>query len=236
MMTIFKCINHSFRFLALLFVTIGSSQEIEKSIFIVGNTWDTSNTQVLSQIVKDSEPVQNSILMVLGNASPKKGFKNSLEQQLKLIKGFKKDAIFIPGNHEWFENGYKGVQKIEKYIQKNSKARFYPDEGEPIKKYDISDNIVLITVDSQWFLEDWNDHVYINEASEIQNRTLFFLEFENQIKKAQGKIKIVAIHHPIETYTKQGLIGNTAGPTVQDYQNKQYRGLRNRLKTIARKN
>ena len=236
MMTILKYINHSLRFLALLFVTIGSSQEIEKSIFIVGNTWDTTNTQVLSQIAKDSETAQNPILMVLGNASPKKGFKNSLEQQLKLIEGFKKDAIFIPGNHEWFENGYKGVKNIEKYIQKNSKAKFYPDEGEPIKKHDISDNIVLISVDSQWFLEDWNKHIYLNEASEIQNRTLFFLEFENLIKKAQGKIKIVAIHHPIETYTKQGLIGNTAGPTVQDYQNKQYRTLRNRLKTIARQN
>lgn len=235
-MTNYKYINYSFRFLALLFATLGFSQEIEKSIFITANTGDTQNTWVLSQIAEDAETAQNPMLLVLGNAVPKESFKKVIGQQLQILKALKKEIVLIPGNNEWNENGFKGVRDIEKYIQKNSKAKFYPNDGEPIKKIDISENIVLITIDSQWFLEDWNQHVYINEASDIQNRSLFFLEFENLIKKAQGKIKIVAIHHPIETLTKQGLLRNTAAPSVQDYQNKQYKALRKRLKTIARLN
>ena len=218
----------------LLFGTIVYAQEIEKSIFITGNTWNTSNTEVLSQIALDAKSLQNPMLLILGNAVPEKEFKNSIDKQLQLIKDFKKEAIFVVGNQEWSEVGHKRVKDIEKYIQKNSKAKFYPDDSEPIKHNALGENVVLITVDSQWFLEDWNQDSYINEESEIQNRTLFFLEFENQIKKAQGKIILVAIHHPIETNTKQGLWANTGGFAEGDFQNKQYRKLRSRLKTIAR--
>ncbi|PWL38700.1 metallophosphatase [Flagellimonas aquimarina] len=210
------------------------AQQVEHSIFITANTSDVAKNQVLAQIVKDAQTLQNPTLLLLGNATAKENFQRSLNSQLEVIKGFGKDAIFTPGENEWYENGYQSVQKIEKHIQKNSKAKFHPDNGEPIKKYDLSENVVLITIDSQWFLEDWDNQIYINEKSEIKNRTLFFLEFENQIKKAQGKIKLIAIHHPIDTYSKQGLIRNTAGPSIQDFQNRQYRTLRRRLKTVAR--
>ena len=232
-----KNFNFSFFSLCLLaFLSAGlvSSQEIERSIFITGNTSDVTKNQVLAQIATDAKSAQDPILLILGNAAPENKFESSLDQQLQLIKGFKKDAIFIAGSQEWSGDGYKRVKAIEKYIQKNSKAKFFPDDGEPIKTHDLGPNIVLITLDSRWFLEDWNDHVYINQDSEIQNRNLFFLEFQNQIKKAQGKLIFVAIHHPIETNTKQGLWRNTGGFATDDFQNKQYRQLRKRLKTIAR--
>ena len=223
-----------FLLFAFLSSSAVSSQEIERAIFITGNTSDTNNTEVLSQIALEAESSQNAMLLLLGNAAPENKFKPSLEKQLQLIKKFKKEAIFIVGNQEWSEGGHKRVKNIEKYIRKNSKAKFYPDDNKPLKRHDLGENMVLITVDSQWFLEDWNDHVYINERSEIQNRTLFFLEFENLIKKSQGKIIFVALHHPIETNTKQGLWANIGGFSTNDFQNKQYRKLRGRLKTIAR--
>ena len=220
----------------LTFLSSGtlSSQEIERSIFITANTSDVTKSQVLRRIVSEAKSVENPMLLLLGNAAPEAKFKASLEKQLQLVKAFKKEVIFIAGTQEWSGDGHKRVKNIEKYIQKNSKAKFYPDDSAPLKAHDLGKNIVLITLDSQWFLEDWNDHVYINEESEIQNRTLFFLEFENQIKKAQGKIIFVAVHHPIATNTKQGLWGNIGGFSTNDFQNTQYRKLRNRLKTIAR--
>ena len=224
-------------FIALLMVcSFAVAQKLETSIFITANTGNAQNTEVLSQIAKDAKAADNPMLLMLGNSAPESNFKNSIDQQLKIASGLKNDVIFIPGPNEWEENGYRGVETIEKYIKKNSDAKFYPHGGEPIRKRDISDNIVLITIDSQWFLEDWDKQTYINEGSDIQNRTLFFLEFENQIKKAQGKIKIIAIHHPIETLTKQGLIKNTAAPSSQDFRSNQYKHLRRRLKTIARLN
>ena len=219
--------------LAFGFCPTGYAQEVEKSIFITANTWDASNTEVLSQIIKDSKSAQNPTLLILGNATPKTDFQNSLKKQLSVVKELGKHVIFMPGNQEWDEKGHRGVSDIEKYVKKNSKAKFYPEDTEPIMHKDLGENTVLITVDSQWFLEDWNKDTYINDDTEIQNRTLFFLEFENRIKKAQGKIILVAIHHPIETKTRQGFFSNIGGFSNQDFQNKQFRTLRNRLKTIA---
>jgi len=195
----------------LLFVGVTYAQQIEKSIYITANTWDINNTNVLSKIADDSKSSTNPTLLLLGNTTPKEAYKNAIDKQLNLINLFQKNAIIIPGHHEWSKNGHKGVKSIEKYIEKNSKAKFYPNNSEPIKHTDIGEHIILLTLDSQWFLEDWNRDTYINDDTPIQNRNLFFLEFENRIKKAQGKIVLVAIHHPIETNTKQGFLANTGG-------------------------
>ncbi len=212
-------------------------QKIEKSIYLIGNTGSIDNTDVLSEIINASKKADNSMLLLLGNSvnsnNSSKDFKNNINPQLDKLSLFSGESVFIPGKNEWLINGHKGIQSIEKYIQKNSNSKFYPDASEATKHKNISENIVLITVDSQWFLEDWNKDTYINDDSEIKNRTLFFLEFENRIKKAYGKIILVALHHPIETNTRQGLLSNTGGINEQDFQNKEYRKLRNRLKTIA---
>jgi hypothetical protein len=51
-----------------------------------------------------------------------------------------------------------------------------------------NDNLRLITVDSQWFLEDWNKTPTINDDCSIKSREAFFEElesvFEKQIKQS----------------------------------------------------
>jgi hypothetical protein len=233
-----------FSFYNLLF-----SQELEeangifekkpiKSIFITGNTGGTNDQYILDLIVKDAEKCKDPTLLILGNSIPKKSIKvtsvkNSMRKQLEIISKLKDNAIYTPGNNEWATNGQKGVRDLEKFIEKNSKAKFYPGNGDPISKKDLTDKVMLITVDSQWYLENWNKNTYINDDSEIKSRSQFFLEFEDFLKK-ENKIKIVAIHHPMNTQSKQGLIANTGGFSSQDFQNQQYRSLRKRLMTVAR--
>lgn len=217
----------------------GISQEITTSIFVTGNTGEAQDQHVLRQILKNQGNIENSVLLMLGNAMGKGGFGNpstitSLKAQLNGVARFDGTSIFVPGRNEWEEKDHKGVRKLEKFVEKNSDAKFYPDGSCPIKKKDIADNVVLITIDSQWFLEDWDAYPYLNEDCEIKNRTLFFLEFESILKKAQDKIKIIAIHHPIYTRTKRGLLKNTAGFSKQDFHSKRYRDLRSRLETSAR--
>ncbi|WP_299186937.1 metallophosphatase [uncultured Aquimarina sp.] len=216
-------------------------QEIETSIFITSNTGNVTNQNNLSNIVTEAQKTSNSRLLIVGNATSKSGFideisEQKLKTQLETLSNFDKHTIYIPGANDWVKRGNKSIRKLEKFIQKNSDAKFYPDNGCPIKKKEISENVVLITIDSQWYLENWNDHIYLNEECDIKNRTLFFLELESILKKSQDKIKIVAIHHPIHTYSKQGLLGNTAGTSTQNFQNKQYRNFRNRITTMARQN
>ncbi len=188
----------------LLIIQESFSQNIEKSIYLIGNTGTIDNPEVLSEIINDSKKAENPMLLFLGNSvntdNPSKDFKNSITPQLDKLSSFASKTFFIPGKTEWSINGHKGVQSVEDYIQKNSASKFYPDDGEAIKHKNISENIVLITVDTQWFLEDWNKDTYINDNSEIKNRTLFFLEFENRIKKDRGKIILVALHQTVQAH------------------------------------
>lgn len=124
----------------------------------------------------------------------------------------------------------------------------------------INDNIILITIDSQWFLEDWDKHPNINENCEIRTREGLFEELENVLSKNQDKVKILAIHHPILSNGSHGgqysllkqiyplkykfplpvlgsfinLIRKTSGVSPQDIQNKQYTILNKRIKALLK--
>jgi len=226
-------------FYIFLIALYGYSQENGQSFFITANTGDTDNQNTLKQIVHDAESTNNSTLLILGNIVSKEGNvgKNSgqlLNKQLSVIDQFNGNIIVTPGNNEWKVDGYKGVERTEKFIQKNSKAEFYPNKGFPLKKVHVSDNIDIIIIDSQWYLEDWDKYPYINENSEMNNRKLFYFELLSLLKKSEGKTKIILIHHPITTNTRAGLLHKTGGISLQDFENKQYRDLRNRVTTIAR--
>ena len=222
----------------LLISHFAMAQELETSVFVTANTSTTKDLSILTQIKDEAKTTANSTLLILGNVVSKKGFSDdaqtNITAQLGVLSSFKGTVIFTPGRNEWATYGHRGVRNLEDFIQKNSNAKFYPDEGCPIKKKDLTDDVVLITVDSQWFLEDWNNHIYINEDCDIKNRTQFFMEFESMLKKSQGKRIMVAMHHSIFSNSKEGIIARTGGTSINDFQNKQNTKFRNRILTLAR--
>ncbi len=187
--------------------------------------------------------------------------RNHLDAQLNTVKDFKGNTLFIPGNHDWYSNGLKGLEREEKYIQKalDSKDVFFPDNGCPIEKIEISESIVVIAIDTEWYLTNWDKHPTMNDDCEIKDRGRFFEEVEGLIKKNVDKTTIIAMHHPVFTYGSHGgqfsfkehifpvggnvpipilgTLGNilrkTSGASITDVQNKMYNQLRNRLVTLA---
>lgn len=223
----------------LFFGMLANAQELETSIFVTANTGEITDQVVLRQIAMDAGATEASTLLVVGNELPKGGFSDPmaetiLNNQLSALKNFRGTTIFTPGENGWGPETSNGIHDLEKYIQKSSRAKFKPDDVCPISKTDLGDNLVLITLDSQWFMEDWDKYPYLNDNCGIKNRNQFFLSFEDLVKKAQDKIVLVAIHHPVYTHSVQGLLSKTGGFGTEDFQNKQYRALRNRLTTIAR--
>ncbi|MBO3115672.1 metallophosphoesterase [Winogradskyella sp. DF17] len=180
-----------------------------------------------------------------------------LNAQIDAVKGFKGKKLFIPGNHDWYSDGLDGLKRQEKYIEDAlGKNTFQPENGCPIEKIDISDDIVLIVLDSEWYLTNWDNHPKMNDECEIKTRTKFFDEFESDIKKARGKTTIVAIHHPIFSNgphggqysfgshmsplpilgTLKNMIRRTGGVVTVDMQNKFYNEFRERIITISQEN
>ncbi len=217
---------------------------------------------------------QNSTAIFLGdNIYPsglpdkkkdKKGYKNAtsqLDAQIAALKEFSGKPIFIPGNHDWYANGLKGLERQQDYVQEKLKSKkvFYPKDGCPIQKIDISEDIVVIAVDTEWFLTDWDKHPTMNDECEIKDRESFFLELEGLIKKNENKTTLIATHHPMLTYGEHGghfsfkrsifpikskiplpilgtfinVLRRTSGASIEDIQNKKYTELQSRLITLA---
>lgn len=253
------------------------STSIDHSFYLIGDAGyadDTITRSTLSVLKERLDKAEkNSTLLFLGDNIYPYGMPGDkkdpdyrvaaikLRNQLNAAKNFKGKVIMIPGNHDWY-SGFDGLknqaQFVEKYI-KDDKA-YMPKKQCAIDDREISDNIVLITIDSQWFLEDWDNHPNINEDCDIKTKEGLFEEFENVLNKNQDKVKILAIHHPLLSNGSHGgqygarkqlyplkykfplpilgsfinLIRKTSGVSPQDIQNKEYTALNKRIKALIK--
>ncbi len=248
-----------------------SSSEIEHSFFLIGDAGnstlkeDSPALKYLKKHIKNTP--KNATLLFLGDnvyetGIPKKKSKKyplakrRIEAQTNVAKTFDGKSIFIPGNHDWY-NGLDGLKREEKLVEKAlGKRSFLPQNGCPLEKVEISKDIVLIIVDTHWYLTNWNHHPTINDNCEIKTRDKFFDEFEGLVKKARGKTTIIALHHPMFTNGSHGgrysfkshlkplpilgslknLLRKTSGLTNTDIQNKKYNQLKKHIVTLSQEN
>lgn len=212
-----------------------------------------------------------STLLFLGDniypsGMPPKGDKGrrfaeeNLESQIALTEGFKGKSIFIPGNHDWYSNGVEGVRRQQDYItEKLGKKSFLPKNGCPIDDVGINDRVALITVDSQWYMENWDDDPEINDDCDIKTREDFFTELEDKLNENQTKLTVLAIHHPVMSDGTHGgelswrkqlyplkyniplpvigslmnLVRKTSGGSPQDLQHKIYKDYIQRIRALV---
>ena len=244
---------------------------IEHTFYLIGDAGNSeigSSSIALQSFKKELFVAkENSTAIFLGDniyekGLPKKGHENrafaehQLNVQTDVVKNFKGNSIFIPGNHDWY-SGLSGLKRQEKYIKDIlGEKTFIPENGCPIETVHISTGIELIVIDSEWYLTNWDKHVSINDDCEIKTRTKFFDELEGLIKKARGKTTLIAIHHPMFTNGSHGgqysfkshltplpilgtlknIIRKTGGVSPADIQNSKYNELRKRVITMAQEN
>lgn len=252
--------------------TYPQDKEIVHSFYLIG---DAGNSPIESQseALKDfkvelAKASKQSTALFLGDNIYEKGMPNKgddnrafaehqLNVQTQAAKDFRGNVIFIPGNHDWYSDGLKGLKRQEKYVEDIlGKNTFLPENGCPIEKVKINDDIVLIIVDSQWYLTNWDKHPTMNDDCEIKTREQFFSEFEGLIKKARGKTTVIAMHHPMFTNgphggqysfgqhitpipilgTLKNVIRKTSGLTNTDLQNKRYNEFKKRIVTLSQEN
>lgn len=269
--------NHSqfgTRLPAMIKDNFDNPKTISHTFYLVGDAGnsDLEKPQQLFSVLEErlSKADSSSTLIFLGDniypkGMPKKSHpdrkqaEDKLKNQLELAKKFKGRTIFIPGNHDWYSgiDGLSAQQKIVNDYFKSKKA-FLPRNNCAIDHVDINDNVALIVIDSEWYLEDWNEHTTINEDCDIKTREQFFLELEDQINKNQKKTTIIAMHHPLLSNGAHGgqfslekqifpfekriplpIVGSvinfarkTSGISPQDLQNKKYNALVKRIKTL----
>ena len=247
-------------------IKTSKSKEISHTFYLIGdagNSADRNGNPTLETLKTAlSSADKKGTLLFLGDNVYPEGYdktdlaKDRLDAQIDLGKAYKGRTIFLPGNHDWY-NGLDALKDQEKRVEKAlGKDSFLPENGCPIEKVDISDDVVLIILDTQWYLTNWDNHPKINDDCEIKTRAKFFDEFEGLLKKAQGKTAIVAMHHPMFTMgphgaqysfgshlkplpllgTLKNILRKTSGVSNADLQNKKYNELKKRIVTLAQQN
>ena len=140
-----------------------------------------------------------------------------ITEQLEILDNFKGRPIFLPGNHDWRGWGQKGLKRqehfIESYLNKKKGVEdkddwenyFLPDDGcSGPEVVELNDEVVVLVVDSQWWLGDSDEEPKFNEGCEARNRASFKFIFENVVRKYKNQNVVIAMHHPLYTYGPHG--------------------------------
>ncbi len=270
-----SCATYKSQFAQEANIQTASNKPISYTFYLMGDAGNAKineSTSALKAFQQElSKADANSMALFLGDNIYEKGMpkadhseraiaEHRLNVQLDAVRDYKGKTVFVPGNHDWYSDGLKGLKRQEKYVEEAlGKNTFQPENGCPIKRIKINDDVVVLAIDSQWYLANWDKHPTINDDCEIKTREDFFAEFESQLKKNQGKTIVVAIHHPMDTNGSHGgqfalgkhlfpfqtkvplpIIGSlinltrkTGGVSPQDLQNVHYRTLSKRLLTLA---
>jgi len=253
-------------------------KELEHRFFLLGDAGysqagGTSLGILAFKSMLDSMQSKNSTTIFLGDniypaGMPPEGdplrtqSEYRIDAQLDALENYDGNIIFIPGNHDWYDEGINGLEEQKDYIEKHLKKNnvWAPNSGCGFEVRDVSEDLAIIIIDSQWFLEDWDENPTINDnCPEIKTREAMLLEFANELKKNENKNVVVALHHPLFTNGVHGgnyhlnrhlypsqkkiplpvlgslamLIRTTGGVSIQDAQNQRYKNMVDRLSTAA---
>ncbi|HSN48666.1 MAG TPA: metallophosphoesterase, partial [Flavobacterium sp.] len=251
------------------------SSKIAHTFYLIGDAGNANEKKAQQTLGLLEERLakanKNGTLLFLGDNIYPKGLPTTDDQneritaeskltiQLKLSKSFKGKTIFIPGNHDWY-SGIKGLERQAQFVTKylDDQKSFLPRNSCAIEELEINKTTTLVTIDSQWFLEDWDEGTSINDDCTIKTREAFFVELENILNKNNEKTIILAVHHPLMSNGTHGgqfsveqqlfpleqkiplpiigsvinLLRKTSGASPQDLQNKEYTKFLKRVKTL----
>ena len=132
--------------------------------------------------------------------------------QLDILKDYPGEKYMIPGNHDWIQGVAGGLEQVrreqafvEAYMAQDSAAFSYtgdffmPRDGCP-GPYEIRlrDDIVLISINSQWFLTAKNLRPAGSDgACGVDDEDDFFAQLEDVIARNRNKNIVVVGHHPL---------------------------------------
>ncbi|NIJ44521.1 putative phosphodiesterase [Wenyingzhuangia heitensis] len=243
----------------------------QSNIYLIGDAGNSpSGNKTLQNLEQElKKEGKNSSLIFLGDNVYPKGVSNKdnkdqvdrLNSQLNILKNYKGQTIFIPGNHDWYY-GLDGLKTQEKLVEKAlGKNTFLPENGCPLEVVHLNKNVDVIVIDSQWYITNWNHHPEMNDkCDEIKTRDKFFVELEGLINKSQEKVTLIAIHHPVVSRGTHGgqssvhqnifpinnkiplpglgtlaqTIRKSSGLNPQDLQGSKYNELVQRVSTLAK--
>jgi len=199
---------------------LAAQQHAAFSVYLVGDAGeDTTSGKALLMLESELQKDSASAVVFLGDNVYPSGFsynnamsKLHLESQLNILRSYRGQAYFIPGNHDWDAQRRNGLRKIgeqqqyvNEFLQKHSpvanrnSAAFFPANGLPgPASVMLNARLRLVMIDTQWFL-----HFYKKGSTGSKRQTIeaFYRQLDSLLaySAAQGQQVIVTAHHPMFT-------------------------------------
>jgi len=135
--------------------------------------------------------------------------KKIIDYQISLVKGKKAQAYFIPGNHDWKNGkigGWEQVKNEVDYInsQELKNVEAWPIDGCPGPvEIKLSDSIVLVLMDSQWWLH-LHEKPGVESQCEYKTEDQVITALQEISDSHKDQLMIVAMHHPLYSYGVHG--------------------------------
>ncbi|MCI0750732.1 MAG: metallophosphoesterase, partial [Flammeovirgaceae bacterium] len=133
-----------------------------------------------------------------------------IQAQVDLVSSSKGPVYFIPGNHDWKQGRPDGLPYIlnqKAWIDslKDSRFQFFPQQGCPgPEEIPLTDQLVLVIIDTQWFLHAWEKPEGENSPCAAKTAADVFVLLEDIFRRNEGKRVVVAAHHPLISYGEHG--------------------------------
>lgn len=135
--------------------------------------------------------------------------KAPLDSQIRIAAGKPVKVYFIPGNHDWANGGVNGLEsilRVQSYIDVlgDNMVAMLPRDGcaGPVE-VKINKDITLITMDSQWWLQEF-ERPGIESDCPYKTKDEIITELEEILDKNADKIVLLATHHPFKSYGPHG--------------------------------
>jgi hypothetical protein len=139
-----------------------------------------------------------------------------LNAQLDVLRGYRGEKYMVPGNHDWNHSGRGGLEFVVR--QQNYVNEYLTEEGIVVGgdfyvpgdgcpgpyEVKISDDVVLIAIDSEWWLHPWERPYGAGSNCWASTEADFLVKLEDIIEKHQGSNIIVVAHHPLFTRGNHG--------------------------------
>lgn len=205
----------------LLPALLPAQDSILHRLILIGDAGelDSRQKQVLSQAASYSLPGKTSTVF-LGDNIYKRGIglpgspeqestEAILRSQFQPFRQAGSRVWFIPGNHDWDRMGKQGLAKIKRqwqFLQEqgDSLLQLLPPDGcpDPIAIL-LADSLVLITMDSEWWLFPFPKY---NPGADCActSREEVIAALEQIYFEHRGKMIVLATHHPFASYGTHG--------------------------------
>ncbi len=199
-----------------------TSQEIVHRIILVGDAGEIRNGKnaVIDAIRSKFPPDEKTTIIFLGdniypaglpdeNAKNFEEAKKIIDYQVGLARNTRAIAYFVPGNHDWAQGrpfGFEQQTRQQRYIDSLhfSNIRAIPTDGCPGPvEIVIDEKIVLIAVDTQWFLHGY-DKPSIESNCPCKNEDEVLASLADILARNQNRLVLFASHHPFRTHGPHG--------------------------------